>query len=711
MPDERAVAALPIIIERLHTLYPNARYELVWETPVQLLVATILAAQCTDERVNQVTPRLFRKYPDAAAFAAADTGDLEDLLKPTGFYRQKAAAVQAVCRHLIEHFRGEVPRTIDEMVKLPGVARKTANVVLNNAFKIPSGVIVDTHVQRVSQRMGLSDQKKPEKIEIDLMRLVPKSEWVFFGPAMVLHGRHTCTFHQPACEDCVFNDVCPKRDVGAEQESEPMATKKTTPEPAAPSLREQLPADWQAALAAEFDKPYFRKLEKFVAQERASATVYPPEADVFAAFRATPFEAVKVLLLGQDPYHGAGEAHGLCFSVRPGVKVPPSLVNIFKEMQDDLGLAPPPHGCLTAWAERGVLLLNSVLTVRANKPASHKEQGWETFTDAVIKALSARVKPAVFLLWGNYAKNKAALIDGKKHRILTAGHPSPLSVKTFFGSKPFSGANRALAELGQPPIDWVLTGDEASRGREPPVVSPEPQPPGAHAPGSPQPALAALIPAEWRSLLADEVGKPSFAALSKFVAGERDHYPIAPAPDDVFAALRLTPPERVRVVILGTEPPCAGGVADGLAFSTREEADVGPVARTLFASLRDSLGCRLPLSGSLEDWARQGVLLLNSVLTVREGKPGSHAGKGWEAFTDSVLRAVNAGKGPVAFALWGREAQKRRGLIDEERHAVVTAEHPGLTPDKFLGANVFQEINSALELRGGWGVAWQLRWV
>ncbi|MGL4555644.1 MAG: uracil-DNA glycosylase [Gemmataceae bacterium] len=244
-------------------------------------------------------------------------------------------------------------------------------------------------------------------------------------------------------------------------------------------------------------------------------------------------------------------------------------------------------------------------------------------------------------------------------------------------------------------------------------VPPVPGPAAGQRPAAtePEPALAALVPAEWRAALADELRKPAFAALSKFVAGERDHFPVAPAPDDVFAALRHTPPDRVRVVILGTEPPCAGGVADGLAFSTREEADVGPVARTLFASLRDSLGCRPPLSGSLEEWARQGVLLLNGVLTVREGKPGSHAGKGWEGFTDAVLRAVNAGPGPVVFALWGRDAQKRRGLIDEGKHAVVTAEHPALTPDKFLDANVFQEVNTALERRGGWGVAWQLRWV
>src|SRR5262249_13490367 len=225
----------------------------------------------------------------------------------------------------------------------------------------------------------------------------------------------------------------------------PPPAKKAKPAPApapakavpVPDLAAQMPEDWRQVLAEEFKKPYFQQLQKFVAQERAIRAVYPPEGDVFNAFKATPYDQVKVLLLGQDPYHDDGQAHGMCFSVRPGVKVPPSLVNIYKELQDDLGCKPPSHGYLAAWAKRGVMLLNAVLTVQAHSAASHKEKGWETFTDAVIKALSARQRPVVFLLWGSYAQKKAELIDGSRHSILTAAHPSPLSSKKFFGSKPF----------------------------------------------------------------------------------------------------------------------------------------------------------------------------------------------------------------------------------------------------------------------------------
>src|SRR5262249_26229986 len=201
---------------------------------------------------------------------------------------------------------------------------------------------------------------------------------------------------------------------------------------------------------------------------------FPPEEDLFAAFKATPYEQVKVLLLGQDPYHDDGQAHGMCFSVRPGVKPPPSLVNIYKELRDDLSITPPDHGYLVSWAHQGVLLLNAVLTVRAHEAASHKEKGWETFTDAAIKALSAREKPLVFLLWGAYAQKKAALIDTNKHRVLLAAHPSPLSAKKFFGSKPFSQANQALQELGQSPVNWQLPADPTQvipAGPAPPVPS------------------------------------------------------------------------------------------------------------------------------------------------------------------------------------------------------------------------------------------------
>jgi uracil-DNA glycosylase len=217
-----------------------------------------------------------------------------------------------------------------------------------------------------------------------------------------------------------------------------------------------LPPDWTAAVGAELDKPYFHDLQTFVAAERKAHVVYPPEADVFNAFHYTPYKKVKVLLLGQDPYHGPHQAHGLCFSVRPGVRPPPSLVNMLKELHNDLGCRVPNNGCLIPWAERGVMLLNAVLTVRAGEPNSHKNQGWETFTDAVIRAVSDKDNPVVFLLWGAYAQKKTKLIDAKKNRVLTAAHPSPLSAAKFFGSRPYSAANEALKELDQEPIDWQL---------------------------------------------------------------------------------------------------------------------------------------------------------------------------------------------------------------------------------------------------------------
>jgi endonuclease-3 len=196
------------IVTELKQVYPNATYELDWDTPLQLMVGTILAAQCTDERVNKVTKTLFPKYPNAQAFADADILELEEDLKPTGFYRKKAETVKSVCQALVERFDGEVPQTMAEMVTLPGIARKTANVILNCAFNIPSGVIVDTHVFRVSQRIGLSAQKNPDKTEQDLMNIVPQDEWIFFGPAMVLHGRYTCTAKSPKCSECVVASVC-----------------------------------------------------------------------------------------------------------------------------------------------------------------------------------------------------------------------------------------------------------------------------------------------------------------------------------------------------------------------------------------------------------------------------------------------------------------------------------------------------------------------
>ncbi|AFE09644.1 endonuclease III [Corallococcus coralloides DSM 2259] len=206
----KPAALVPVVLERLREKYPDAKYELNWNTPFQLLVATILAAQCTDERVNRVTAELWKKYDGPQALADADTAELEEDLKPTGFFKQKTKTVQAVSRALLDAHGGEVPDRMEDLVELPGVARKTANVVLNTAFNQASGVIVDTHVARVSQRLGLTKQEKPEAIETDLMKLVPKDDWTFFGPAVVLHGRYTCVAKKPKCAECLFNDVCPK---------------------------------------------------------------------------------------------------------------------------------------------------------------------------------------------------------------------------------------------------------------------------------------------------------------------------------------------------------------------------------------------------------------------------------------------------------------------------------------------------------------------
>jgi len=220
--------------------------------------------------------------------------------------------------------------------------------------------------------------------------------------------------------------------------------------------RDGLPPDWHRILANEFEAPYFKALQEFVAKERKEYTVYPPEADVYNAFQLTPFKKVKVLLLGQDPYHDEGQAHGLAFSVRPGVRPPPSLRNILKELHQELGCRIPNNGCLEPWALQGVMLLNAVLTVRAHEPASHQGMGWEKFTDAVIRKLSERDDPLVFVLWGGFARKKSKLIDTERHIVIESAHPSPLSAAKFFGSKPFSKINAALKQLGKGEIDWQL---------------------------------------------------------------------------------------------------------------------------------------------------------------------------------------------------------------------------------------------------------------
>ncbi len=215
--------------------------------------------------------------------------------------------------------------------------------------------------------------------------------------------------------------------------------------------------DWNPVLQAELAQLYFADLGAFVDEERRQHPVYPPAEEVFAALHLTRYDEVKVLILGQDPYHGPGQAHGLCFSVLPGVDVPPSLANIHAEMETDLGLPRPDHGCLDAWATQGVLLLNATLTVRARQAASHQRHGWETFTDAVIRAVNDKPEPVVFLLWGSSARKKKALVDTTRHTIIESPHPSPLSAhRGFLDSRPFSRTNAALEAAGRTPVDWRI---------------------------------------------------------------------------------------------------------------------------------------------------------------------------------------------------------------------------------------------------------------
>ena len=218
-----------------------------------------------------------------------------------------------------------------------------------------------------------------------------------------------------------------------------------------------IPSSWQNVLAEELEKPYFKQLQEFLAEERKTQTIFPPQKDVFSAFELTPYENVNVLLLGQDPYHNDNQAHGLCFSVKPGIKPPPSLVNIFKELNSDLGFSIPDNGYLASWGKQGILMLNAVLTVRAHAPNSHKNKGWEKFTDAAITKVNEKPDPVVFVLWGGYAKKKLKLIDTNRHIVIQSAHPSPLSARNgFFGSKPFSAINKALSQSGKPEIDWQI---------------------------------------------------------------------------------------------------------------------------------------------------------------------------------------------------------------------------------------------------------------
>jgi len=220
----------------------------------------------------------------------------------------------------------------------------------------------------------------------------------------------------------------------------------------------KLENSWKLQLIEEFSKPYMQTLKQFLQQEKqARKIIYPKGNDIFNAFKLTPFDTVKVVILGQDPYHGPNQAHGLCFSVMPGVRIPPSLVNIYKELQQDLGITPVKHGCLESWAKQGVLLLNSVLTVENGLAASHQGKGWEQFTDQVIVKLNAREKPVIFVLWGSYAQRKGEFINQQRHYVLKSAHPSPLSAsRGFFGNKHFSTINKILVSEGMEPINWQL---------------------------------------------------------------------------------------------------------------------------------------------------------------------------------------------------------------------------------------------------------------
>jgi uracil-DNA glycosylase len=217
----------------------------------------------------------------------------------------------------------------------------------------------------------------------------------------------------------------------------------------------QIDESWRDVLTEEFQSPYFQELKQFLVEEKQTNVVYPPGPLIFSAFNQTPFQNVKVVVLGQDPYHGPGQANGLCFSVSNGIKHPPSLVNIFKEMQKDLNIPYPKTGDLSGWAKQGVLLLNCTLTVRAHTPASHQGKGWEQFTDAVIQRLSTQREGIVFILWGRHAQSKKVLIDTSKHYILEAAHPSPYSANGFFGCRHFSKTNYLLLQQGKEPINWI----------------------------------------------------------------------------------------------------------------------------------------------------------------------------------------------------------------------------------------------------------------
>lgn len=263
---------------------------------------------------------------------------------------------------------------------------------------------------------------------------------------------------KPAETPSLFDEDRPKPQPEEARVEAPSLPEELPPlPPGVPGLPADLDPSWHKALDPETRKPYWADLARFIIEERKTQTVFPPAPDVFNAFRFTPLDKVKVLVLGQDPYHGPGQAHGLCFSVRPGVTTPPSLRNIYKELETDLGIPPVKHGYLAEWARRGVLMLNACMTVRKGQANSHAGKGWEKFTDAAISAVNAQSRRVVFVLWGSYAQKKMPLIDQKKHVVVKSAHPSPFSEHLFFGTKPFSKVNDALEAAGEQPIDWRLS--------------------------------------------------------------------------------------------------------------------------------------------------------------------------------------------------------------------------------------------------------------
>ena len=471
----KGVTAAGEIVQKIQGAYPKATYALTWKTPWELLVGAILAGQSTDVTVNRVTPGLFAKYRDAKGFAAANPTELEEIIRPCGIHQAKAKSIIGAAGMIIAKFGGQVPKTMDEMLELPGVKRKTANVVLNCAFGVPSGIIVDTHVDRVAQRIGLTANDTPEAIETDLMGIVPQGEWTTFGPALILHGREVCQAKVPKCGSCLIEANCLKVGLpgGApapEASAKPARKSKSggggSVKPSATVSMEgvkpwsgslpEIPGGWSDVLSKHLESDWFRELWGFVKAEAESGQVFPPESEIFSAFEYAPFSKVKLVILGQDPYHDDGQAHGLCFSVKRGVAIPPSLRNMYKELETDLKIPQADHGNLESWAKQGALLLNAVLTVKAHTPNSHKDRGWERFTDVVIDALNESAKPVVFMLWGAYAQKKGKRIDESKHVVLRAAHPSPLSAKQFFGSKPFSSIDAALKKAGHSPMNWKL---------------------------------------------------------------------------------------------------------------------------------------------------------------------------------------------------------------------------------------------------------------